>query len=57
MWEKMLDASLLVAGAVLLFAVFTVILFVYERREDRKAESCRPALRVIRAGRPDDRAA
>jgi hypothetical protein len=47
MWERMMDASLLVVGAVALFMTFTVILFVYERREAAKNGSSKP-LRVIR---------
>ena len=54
MWEKMLDASLLTVGAIVLFAVFTVILFVYERREERKTPPVRrPQLRVIRCEKTD----
>ncbi len=49
MWERLMDAGLLVAGAVALFAVFTTILFVYERREDRR-QVRRPPLRVVRCG-------
>jgi hypothetical protein len=48
MWERMMDAGLLVAGAVALFVVFTAILFVYERREEKKPIRRRPPLRVLR---------
>jgi hypothetical protein len=44
----MMDAGLLVAGAVVLFAIFTTILFVYERRQDKKQPARRPQLRVMR---------
>ena len=50
MWERLMDAGLLVAGAVALFAVLTTILFVYERREDRRQPVRRPPLSVIRCG-------
>ncbi len=53
MWERMMEAGLLVAGAVILFAVFTTILLVYERREDKKQPSHRPQLRVIRYEKQD----
>jgi hypothetical protein len=51
MWERLMDASLLTVGAIVLFAVFTTILFIYERREKnsrKKPAICRPQLRVIR---------
>ncbi len=53
MWERMMDAGLLVAGAVALFAAFTTILFVYERREDKKQPARHPQLRVIRCEKSD----
>ena len=53
MWERVMDAGLLVAGAVVLFAAFTTILFVYERRESRKQPARRPQLRVIRCEKQD----
>jgi hypothetical protein len=52
MWERIMDASLLVAGAIALFVAFTVILLVYERREEKKKAVCRPPLRVIRCDKP-----
>ena len=53
MWDRMMDAGLLVAGAVALFAIFTTILFVYERHEDKKQPARRPQLRVIRCEKQD----
>lgn len=53
MWERLVDSSLLIAGAIILFAVFTAILFFYERREEKRKEPCRPALRVIRCEKSD----
>jgi hypothetical protein len=53
MWEKMMDASLLTAGAVALFVIFTTILFVYERREEKKKEVRRPMLRVVPCEKTD----
>ena len=53
MWDRMMDAGLLVAGAVALFAIFTTILFVYERREDKKQPARHPQLRVIRCEKQD----
>jgi hypothetical protein len=54
MWEGMMGASLLTAGAIVLFAVFTAILFVYERREEKKKPPVRrPQLRVIRCEKTD----
>ncbi|MGI5919725.1 MAG: hypothetical protein ACOX8N_08780 [Christensenellales bacterium] len=49
MWERLWDASLLTAGAIAMFLVFTIILFVYEYLEDKKKRPVRrPQLRVIR---------
>jgi hypothetical protein len=49
MWERLWDASLLTAGAIVMFSVFTAILFIYEHREGKKKRSARrPQLRVIR---------
>ena len=49
MWERLWDASLLTAGAIAMFLVFTIILFVYEHLEDKKKRPVRrPQLRVIR---------
>jgi hypothetical protein len=53
MGEGMLGASLLTAGAIALFVVFTAILFVYERREGKKKAVHRPSLRVIRCEKTD----
>ena len=53
MWERIMDAGLLVAGAVAFFVIFTTILFVYERREDKKQPARRPQLRVIRCEKQD----
>lgn len=49
MWERLWDASLLIAGAIVMFSVFTAVLFIYEYREDKKKRPVRrPQLRVIR---------
>ena len=53
MWERIMDAGLLVIGTVILFAAFTAILFVYERKEQKNKEACRPQLRVIRCEKTD----
>mgnify|MGYP001331221132 CR=1 FL=1 len=57
MWERMLGVSLLTGGAIVLFILFTMILFVYEHREEKKKTARRPPLRVIRCEKTDDRAA
>jgi len=49
MWERLWDASLLAAGAIVMFSVFTAVLFIYEYREGKmKRPVRRPQLRVIR---------
>ena len=49
MWERLWDASLLAAGAIVMFSVFTAVLFIYEYREGKKKRPVRrPQLRVIR---------
>lgn len=53
MWERLMDAGWLVAGAAILFVAFTTILFVYERRENKKPPVHRPQLRVIRCEKQD----
>jgi heme/copper-type cytochrome/quinol oxidase subunit 2 len=53
MWERIMDASLLTAGAIVLFAAFTTILVVYEHREEKKKAVRRPPLRVIRCEKTD----
>ena len=53
MWDRIMDAGLITGVAVALFAVFTVILFAYERREEKKKANRRPRLRVIRYEKTD----
>jgi len=49
MWEGLWKASLLTAGAIAMFLVFTAILFIYEYREAKKKRPVRrPQLRVVR---------
>ncbi len=57
MWERIMEAGLLVAGAVVLFSAFTALLFVYERKEHKRKEMHRPTLRIVRGGEKHDRAA
>lgn len=49
MWESLWEAGLLTAGAIVMFTIFTAVLFIYEYREAKKKRpACRPQLRVIR---------
>ncbi len=42
MWERIGQSSLLIIGAIVLFAALTVALFLLERHEDKKVCKTRP---------------
>ena len=55
MWERISESGLLIAGAIILFLAMTVILFLLERREEKREKKVlRPQpLRVYRDIRTD----
>ncbi len=56
MWERIAASSLLLAGAFVLFAVFTAALFLLERKDVKTRKRKTPSL-CVAAARNDKRAA
>lgn len=54
MWERVAASAIVLAGAIVLFGVFTAILLIIERREIKKQPV---RLRVIRCQNKDNEAA
>lgn len=53
MWERIAASSVLVAGAIVLFLVFTALLFLLERKDRLAQKKQPPTLRVIRYEKKD----
>ncbi|MDD5018526.1 MAG: hypothetical protein PHO15_10565 [Eubacteriales bacterium] len=56
MWERIMDSGALIVGAVILFVVFTAILFVIEKKDEKKADA-RKAQKPFYIVRKSDKAA
>ncbi len=48
MWDRIAASGWLIAGAVILFILFTAILFIMERKERKTSKRKTQPLRVVR---------